>query len=120
MSDTDPKAIATKCLASWSKGDLATTRSLLDDSVTFVGPLGATEGADAYIEGVKRLAQIVEEIDQHEVFGEGEDVCVIYDLVTASPQATIPTAGWYKVRGGRIVSVQAFFDARPLVPAPAR
>src|SRR5437762_12815181 len=74
MSDTDPKAIATRCLASWSKRDLATTRSLLDDSAPFVGPLAATERADAYIEGAKRPAQTVEEIDQHEVCREGEDV----------------------------------------------
>jgi hypothetical protein len=49
-----------------------------------------------------------------EGFGEGEDVCIIYDLVTHTPTARIPTAGWYRVRDGKIASVRAFFDPRPL------
>ena len=113
----DPKTIATRCLAAWSSGDLSTTRVLLDDEVTFVGPLGATEGADAYIEGIQGMVKIVEKVDQHSVFGEGEDVCVIYDLITKRPEARIRTAGWYKVRDGKITSVRAFFDSRPLSPS---
>jgi limonene-1,2-epoxide hydrolase len=41
-------------------------------------------------------------------------VCIVNDLVTKTPPATIPTAGWYKVRDRRIASIRAFFDARPL------
>ena len=114
--ETNPKNVATRCLAAWSTGDFVTTRALLDDGVTFTGPLGATDGADAYIEGIKGMAKIVERVDQHSVFGEGEDVCVIYDLITTQPQARVPTAGWYQVRAGRITSVRAFFDARPFAP----
>lgn len=91
-----------------------TTRSLLHDDVTFAGPLGVTEGADASIEGIRGMVKIVEKVDQHLVFGEGENVCIVYDLITKTPPATIPTAGWYKVRDGRIASVRAFLDARPL------
>jgi ketosteroid isomerase-like protein len=61
---TDPKAIASRCLAAWSSGDLDTTRSLLGDDVTFTGPLGATEGADAYIEGIQAMVRIVERAEQ--------------------------------------------------------
>jgi ketosteroid isomerase-like protein len=114
---TDPKVVASTCLAAWSSGDLATTRALLDDEVTFAGPLGATAGADAYIEGIQGMLQIVAKVDQHRTFGEGEDVCVIYDLITTNPEARIPTAGWYRVRDGKITSVRAFFDARPLAPS---
>jgi ketosteroid isomerase-like protein len=112
----DPKNVATRCLTAWSTGDLTTTRALLDDDVTFAGPLGATEGADAYIEGIQGMVKIVEKVDQRQVFAEGEDVCVINDLITTQPSARIPTAGWYKVRDGKITSVRAFFDARPLSP----
>lgn len=115
-AQTDPTTVATTCLAAWSSGDFATTRALLDDGVTFTGPLGATDGADAYIEGIMGMAKNVERVDQHRAFCEGEDVCVIYDLITKQPQESIPTAGWYQVRDGRITSVRAFFDARPLAP----
>ena len=114
-TETEQKRVASGCLAAWSAGDLATTRSLLHNDVTFTGPLGATEGADAYIEGIRGMVKIIEKADQHLVFGEGEDVCIVYDLITKTPPATVPTAGWYKVRDGRIASVRAFFDPRPLV-----
>lgn len=109
-----PRDVAERCLAAWSSGDLETTRSLLHDDVTFTGPLGATEGADAYIEGIQAMVKIVETAEQCEVFGEGEDVCIIYDLVVHTPAVRIPTAGWYRVRDGKITSVRAFFDPRPL------
>jgi ketosteroid isomerase-like protein len=115
----DPKIVASRCLAAWSSGDLETTRSLLSEGVTFVGPLGSTEGADAYIEGIKGMVKIVESANQREMFGEGEDVCIIYDLVTKNPSANVPTAGWYKVRDGEIISVRAFFDPRPLLSSDA-
>lgn len=113
-TQTENVAIASRCLAAWSSGDLDTTRSLLHDDVTFTGPLGATEGADAYIEGIQGMVRIVERAEQREAFGDGEDVCIIYDLVTHVPAARIPTAGWYRVRDGKITSVRAFFDPRPL------
>ena len=47
----------------------------------------------------------------------GDNVCIIYDLVTKTPPARIPTAGWYRVQDGKVTSVRAFFDPRPLMPA---
>jgi hypothetical protein len=46
--------------------------------------------------------------------GEGDNVRIICDLVTTTPAGSIPCAGWYRVRDGKISSVRAFFDARPL------
>ena len=43
----------------------------------------------------------------------------IYDLVTKTAPAPIPTAGWYRVRHGRVVAVNAFFDARPIASKDA-
>ena len=117
LTRDDPKELASDCLAAWSSGDLETTRSLLSDEVTFAGPLGSTRGADEYIEGIKGMVKIVDRAEQREVFAEGADVCIVYDLVTKTPPARIPTAGWYKVHDGKITSVRAFFDPRPLTPA---
>jgi ketosteroid isomerase-like protein len=116
-ADADPGSVASKCLAAWTSGDLATTRALLHDDVEFTGPLGRTAGADAYIDGIQGMVTIVDHAEQREVFAEGENVCIIYDLVTHTPAALVPTAGWYRVRDGKIHSVRAFFDPRPLVTA---
>jgi hypothetical protein len=56
------------------------------------------------------MVRILERTDQHEVFGAGENACIIYDLVTHTPDARIPTAGWYRGRDGKIAAVRAFFD----------
>jgi ketosteroid isomerase-like protein len=116
-ADVDPGSVASQCLAAWSSGDLVTTRALLHDDVEFTGPLGRTTGADAYIDGIQAMIKIIDRADQREVFGDTDNVCIIYDLVTHTPPARIPTAGWYRVRDGKILSVRAFFDPRPLVSA---
>jgi hypothetical protein len=102
-------------LESWTTGDFETTRSLLTDDVTFLGPLGHTEGADDYVEGVKGLATIVKAAEPLKVVAEGSDVCIIYDLVTTTPEARIPTVGWYQIRDGKVAALRVFFDPRPLI-----
>ena len=39
------------------------------------------------------------------------------DLITNTPAGTIPTAGWFQLRDGKIAAIRVFFDARPLDPA---
>ena len=78
-STTDPKPVATRCLAAWSSGDFDAARALLDAHVQFTGPLGHTEGVDDYIEGVRGLSRTVKRVDQRRVFGEGDDVCIVYE-----------------------------------------
>ena len=115
MSKTDATAvIATKFLQGWSTGDFAKTRSLCHDDVTFVGPLGETTGADDYMSGVRGLAKIVQAAEPRKVLAEGNDVCIIYDLITNTEAGTVPTVGWYHVEDGKVASVRAFFDPRPL------
>jgi hypothetical protein len=50
--------------------------------------------------------------DEHKVFVDGPDVCVIYDLKTA-PVPSSRTCEWYQVRDGKVAAVSVIFDARP-------
>jgi hypothetical protein len=111
VSRTDAEFIATDCLHAWTAGDFATARSLLQEDVSFVGPLGSADGIDAYMSALQDLAKFVRGADQKKVIVEGDDVCVIYDLVVVSAPP-VPTAVWYHLRDGKIDSVRAFFDAR--------
>jgi len=119
MSETDAKTVATECLKAWTTGDLDRTRSLLHDDVTFTGPLASTQGVDDYMTGIDRMSAIVSRADQTQVVVDGDDVCIAYDLITNDPPATIPTVGWYRVKDGKVVSVRAFFDPRPLLQGAA-
>jgi len=110
----DAKQTALDCLEAWSSGDLERARELLHDDVTFVGPLGATEGRDAYVEGVTRLREVVTGVEVTRAVAEGDDVAISYDLLT-SVAGVLPTVGWYEVRDGLVTSVRAYFDPRPLL-----
>jgi hypothetical protein len=76
--------------------------------------LGTANGIDECLRGLQGLKQIVDSGDVRQVIASGDDACVIYDLVTNTPAGTIPTAGWFQLRDGKIASIRVFFDARPL------
>jgi hypothetical protein len=98
------------------KGDFATARTLMQDEMTFQGPFDTFTTADEYLGALKRLAAIIERIDLKKVFVEGNDVCVLYDMVTNTPAGTAFIAEWYQVTGGKIAALRAVFDARPFAP----
>jgi hypothetical protein len=65
--------------------------------------------------GIKGMGEIVTGADIDKVFVDGDDVCIIYGLATKVTADKIPTVGEYKVKDGKISSVRAFFDPRPLL-----
>jgi ketosteroid isomerase-like protein len=113
VSGFDAEAIVTKCLGAWTSGDFATTRSLLRDDVSFVGPFGANEGVEDYVAQLEGLSKIVRGAEQKKVIVDGDDVCVLYDLLTI-PAGSLPTSSWYHIADGKIDAVRTFFDARML------
>lgn len=109
----DPTVHASKCLEAWTSGDLDTARELLSDDVTFEGPFGHTEGADAYLDGAAQMSESIRGVALTRSIVEGDDVCLMYDLVTESAEP-VPTVGWYHFRHDKIDHVRAYFDPRPL------
>src|SRR5438876_8138434 len=99
--------------AALGKGDFTTARKLMQDNMTFQGPLDTFNKADDYLEALKRLASIIQHIDLKKVFVDGDDVCVLYDMVTNTPAGTAFIAEWYQVKGGKIAYMRAVFDAGP-------
>ena len=47
------------------------------------------------------------------MFVDGNDLCVLYNMVTNTPSGTAFIAEWYQVKDGKITYVRAVFDARP-------
>jgi len=80
-----------------------TTRAVLADDVTFTGPLGLTHGADKYVEGVRGFSHQIAKAEVSLAFGEGENVCLIYDLVTKHG-TRLPTAAHYRVVDGKVAA----------------
>jgi ketosteroid isomerase-like protein len=111
VAESDTATVATACLDAWSTGDFATARSLLREDVTLEGPLGSADGIEASIGRLAELAQQVIRADRRKVLVDGDDVCIMYDLVTASA-GTVPRSDWYHVQAGKIDSVRAYVDPR--------
>src|SRR5262245_34791840 len=100
----------------FGSGDAQTARSLLADDLHFKGPFEEFDSADAYMQSVARLAQIVTGTDVLKVLAEGDDVVTIYDLHTNTPAGTSNVAEWATVKNGKIAEIRVFFDARPFAP----
>jgi ketosteroid isomerase-like protein len=96
-----------------SRGDFATARAVMQDDMTFQGPIDTFSRADDYLESLKKLAGIIQHIDDKKVFEDGDDICVLYDMVTNTPAGTAFIVEWYQVKQGKIATVHVIFDARP-------
>jgi len=95
------------------KGDFAAARKLLHDNLSFHGPIDTFDSAEPYLESLKKLNPIIQRIDMKRTFADGNDVCLLYDMVTNTPAGTQFIAEWYQVKGDKIASVRVVFDARP-------
>ena len=107
------KEIVEQYKEAMSKGDFAAARKLLHDDLVFQGPIDTFNKADDYIATSKKLANIIQRIDVKKVFADGNDVCVLYDMVTNTPAGTAFIVEWYQIRGDKIGALRAVFDARP-------
>jgi ketosteroid isomerase-like protein len=91
--------------------DFKAARALLADNLRFEGPIDTFDRADDYITAITGLYGMVRGVEHQATVAEGDQVVVFYRLDT--PVAKAPVAEWYTVRGGKIVQLRAYFDARP-------
>jgi hypothetical protein len=110
---SDARRVVSAFQQAVGRGDFATARTLLRDDLSFRGPIGTFDNADALMDALQKLQGSVERVDTRKVFADGNDVCVLFDLVTKTPGGTALVAEWYRVDGGKIAMMRAMFDARP-------
>jgi ketosteroid isomerase-like protein len=114
MAHASAKEIVDRYNQALGAKDFAAARALLADDLRFEGPIDRFQRADDYVEAIKGLYGMVKGVEHQASIGEGDDVAVFYLLDT--PMAKAPVAEWYTVRGGKITSLRAYFDARPFSP----
>ena len=91
--------------------DFSTARAFLADDLRFEGPIDRFDRADDFIKTISDLYGMVKGVEHQAMVAEGENVAWFYVLNT--PMANAPVAEWHTVRGGKIVQIRAYFDARP-------
>lgn len=115
QSVTDPRTLATTYFRAWKDKDFDALRSILADDATFRGPVGSAEDADACVEGLRGMARRTEDITIEKMFVDGDDVLTWYELqLQGAPP--LATAKWCHVEGGKIKTIRAVFDPRPVAP----
>ena len=113
MNRDDIKDIAQTYFDAWRSRDFDRLQSVLADDVSYRGPLGTTDGADATIAGLHGMAEnVMRDVDISLMAVDGSDVLTWYDLHTATTEP-LPTVNWSHVENGLISRIRAVFDPRP-------
>src|SRR2546425_4046718 len=98
------------------KADFAGARRYMHDDLSFVGPFESFNRPEPYLEALGKLHHIVVRVEPRKTFVDGDDVCLLYDMVTNTPAGTAFICEWYHVRGEKIASGRAGLDAPPVAP----
>lgn len=110
-----PAEAAAAYFGAWQARDFPALRSLLADDVTFAGPLGHADGADACVRGMERLSRIMTGIVIRQTCTDGRNVITWFDLHT-SVAPPCPVANWTQVgEDGKVTRIRVTFDPRPIL-----
>jgi hypothetical protein len=90
--------------------DFQTAREYLSDDLKYIGVFGARDGAEAYLQDMKRLRL---KFGIKKIFVDSEDICVLYDLAVSS--VTLFACGWFQIKEGKVSSLRVVFDPRPIL-----
>jgi hypothetical protein len=113
---THPKDVVMSYISALDHQKYEEAMGFLHDNVQIKGPAGETFGKP--LDFVEMLRKYRGRYDVKKVFVDGNDVCVLYDLATVGP--TVFMSSWYKVKEGKIASIQTVFDPRLFGPPPAQ
>ena len=111
-----PKEVVMGYQKALGASDWTAARGFLRDDLKFKGPIAEYDKPEPYIEDLKNLHHIVTDVQMKKVFADGNDVCLLYDMVTNTPAGTAFICEWYRVEGAKIASIRVVFDARPFAP----
>ena len=110
ISPATAREVVLLFIQSLNDEDFTTARDQLHDDMTFTGVLGTREGADLYIEDMKKMRF---KYDIKKAFADITDVSVFYDITMSG--ITVFCSGWYRVENGKISWFKVVFDPRPVL-----
>jgi hypothetical protein len=114
---SDPKSIALAYVDACGRKDLDTVARLLAPELEFIGVSRTVRGAEPYLAVLRSLGSIWVRSDVKKVFTDGDEACVLYDLVTDTPAGAVPCVEWLRIEGGRIRWAKLLFDRVGFQPA---
>ncbi|WP_445269120.1 FAD-dependent monooxygenase [Streptomyces sp. DSM 41634] len=109
----EPTDVTSTYYAAWKVKDFDTLRSVLAETVDFVGPYGSATSADEFRAKIEVASEINTDIVVKKVFSDGPDVLTWFEMHT-SVAAPVQVATWSHVVDGKIARQRVAFDPRPI------
>ena len=114
-ANNNSQEVVQACVRALNEENFDLARVYVGDNLSFVGPMGSRQGADAYFQDMERLRL---KYQVKKVLADGSDVCLFYDLAIGG--VTVFGCAWYRVESGKIQSLQVVFDPRPILEAKSK
>ncbi len=109
-----PEQVADAYFDAWRANEVEHVRPLLSDDIDFVGALGAAQGIEQALAGLRGMFAMTRVVEVVRRWVDGEDVITWFELTTADA-GPIAIVNWSHVRDGRIERIRVTFDPRPLL-----
>ncbi|EQB68186.1 MAG: hypothetical protein AMDU5_GPLC00015G0032 [Thermoplasmatales archaeon Gpl] len=113
-TNSDATEIVLSYIKALGKEEYDAAGKYLNDGVRIKGPAGETFGKPG--EFINMLRQYRGRYELKKTFTDGDDVCLLYDLVM--PAAKVFMCSWYHVIDDKIDSIQSVFDPQAFGPSP--
>lgn len=112
MATARPSETVNGYLDAFTQGDLDAAYEYIAEDFVFQGPILASEGKQAFIEGSSGLAPMVRGHTLLRQFEDGDEVCSIYDFHMQTPvgAGAVTMTEWNVVRDERLLSARLVFD----------
>ena len=110
MPSRTPKATAEAYFEAWRAKDFDAARGLLHDDLSFQGPFDTFSSADDLINAITQLGGLVRALEVRNVLVDGQDVCIIYDLIPVKDAPNVGMAELYRVIDDKISAIRVIFD----------
>jgi ketosteroid isomerase-like protein len=113
MNERTPEMIVSDFLDALEARDFVQLRRYLSDTTfSYRSPVSRNDTADAFAINISRVGPILEGIERRMTFVKGNHVCSILNLrTTMETMKNVPLVQLATVSGGKIVALEAFFDA---------
>lgn len=111
-----PTDIVNKFYHTWNTKDVDAMAALLDDDVTYDGPLLSWNGKEEYVKGAREILPMCGEIKVIKQYSDGNSVLSILDITLNSPDGPIVchTADQVEIENGKLAKTKAYYDPRKI------
>lgn len=111
-----PHEAAETYFACWERADFTELAGILDENVTFHGPLAELEGRDDCLAGLTGLARATTALEVQARLSDEQDVMTWFALTVEGAEPT-SVVNWCHLEGGAISAIRVVFDPRAMLAA---